>query len=127
MKIITICPDSFAANTYLLVSDGHAIIVDPAVSVNAVERVLDKENAKLDAIILTHGHFDHTIAVDTLRSKFAIPLMIHDGDAPMLTDGKINGFYDFYGKECTHAEAEKILCHGDQIRLGNEFIEIILT
>lgn len=127
MKIIPICPDSFAANTYLLVSGGKAIVIDPSVSVSAIERALARESAELCGIILTHGHFDHTISVDTLRSKFDVPLMIHECDAPMLTNGKINGFYDFYGKECVHKAAEKLLADNEQVELGNELLKIIST
>ena len=127
MKVIPLCPDSFAANTYLLVSGDKAVIIDPSVSVAAIERALDKESAELCGIILTHGHFDHTISVDTLRSKLSVPLMIHEGDAPMLTNGKINGFYDFYGKECIHGAAEKLLVDGEKIPLGNESITVIST
>lgn len=127
MKIVSICPDSFAANTYLLVSDGKAMVIDPSVSVGAIERALQSESAELCGIILTHGHFDHTISVDTLRAKFNVPLMIHKADAPMLTNGLINGFYDFYGKECTHKAAERLLDGNDEIALGNDTVKIIST
>ena len=127
MKIVSICPDSFAANTYLLVSGNQALVIDPSVSVSAIERSLVQESAELCGILLTHGHFDHTISVDTLRAKFPVPLMIHKGDAPMLTNGKINGFYDFYGKECTHRSAEKLLADNEEIVLGNESIKVVST
>lgn len=127
MKIISVCPNSYAANTYLLVSGGKAIAVDPSVSVSAVERALDKENASLCGILLTHGHFDHTVSVDTVRDAYRVPLMIHSGDAPMLTDGMINGFYDFYGKPCVHKPADRLLSHGDTIALGDEDMQIIST
>lgn len=127
MKIFSVCPLSFAANTYMLISDDKALVVDPAVSVAAIERLLEEHGAELVGILLTHGHFDHTVSVDTLRSKYPVPLMIHSGDAPMLTDGRINGFYDFYGQECTHRPAEKLLCDGERLQLGKEVIEIIST
>lgn len=127
MKIIQISPASFAANSYLLASGGEAIIIDPSVSLAAIERTLTEETAKLCGIILTHGHFDHTISVDTVRSEFNVPLMIHEGDAPMLTNGLINGFYDFFGKECTHQKAERLLRDKEKILLGNETLEIFST
>ena len=127
MKILSVCPYSFAANTYLLVSGNEAIVIDPSVSVAAIEKILDQEGASLTGILLTHGHFDHTISVDTLRSKYPIPLMMHSGDAPMLTDGKINGFYDFYKQESTHAPADKLLGDGDMINIGDEHALIIST
>ncbi len=127
MKIVFVCPNSFAANTYLLISNKKALVVDPAVSVNAIESILTNENAELCGILLTHGHFDHTIAVDTIRDRYDVPLMVHKDDACMLTDGKINGFFDFYQKECTHRPAQKLLSDGDIIALGNESIKVIST
>ena len=127
MKILSVCPKSFAANTYILISDKEAFIVDPSVSVNAVERLLAEEKALLRGILLTHGHFDHTVSIDTLRDKLHIPLIMHGGDAPMLTDGKINGFYDFYGQESVHRTAQTLVKDGDIIPLGNESIKVIST
>ena len=127
MKIIPICPESFAANTYLLVSGYEAFIVDPSVSVSAIQRALDKENASLKGILLTHGHFDHTMSVDTLRKSFQIPLMMHVEDSEMLTDGKIDGFYDFYQKESRHKPADLLLNDRDLLSLGEEKIEVLST
>ena len=127
LKIISVCPNSFAANTYLLVSGRKAFVVDPSVSVKAIESILGSESSELCGILLTHGHFDHTVSVDTVRDKFNIQLMIHQSDACMLTNGKINGFFDFYGKECVHRPAEKLLADGESITLGNESIKVIST
>ena len=127
MKIIPVCPYSFGSNTYLLISKDEAIVVDPSVSVRAIESLLEQNSAKLCGILLTHGHFDHTVSTDTLRDAYPVPLMIHSGDAPMLTNGKINGFYEFYGKECTHRPAERLLEDGDTVSLGDEEIKVIST
>lgn len=127
MKILSVCPYSFAANTYLLIADGEAMVVDPSVSLSAIENLLDTHGATLTGILLTHGHFDHTISVDTIRSKYPIPLMMHSGDAPMLTDGKINGFYDFYKQESTHAPAQMLLADGDTVKIGRENALVIST
>jgi len=127
LKILCVCPSSFAANTYLLVSNGSAFVVDPSVSVTALERALGSENAQLCGILLTHGHFDHTISVDTIREKLQVPLMMHGNDAPMLTNGLINGFYDFYQKECIHNPADRIISNGEQLFLGDETIKVIST
>jgi glyoxylase-like metal-dependent hydrolase (beta-lactamase superfamily II) len=127
VKIIPVCPYSFGSNTYILLSGSEAIAVDPSVSVRAIDSLLEQNRAKLCGILLTHGHFDHTVAVDTLRDAHPVPLMMHSGDAPMMTDGRINGFYDFYGKECTHRPAERLLEDGDTVSLGDEEIKVIST
>ena len=127
MKIIPVCPYSFGSNTYILLSGSEAIVVDPSVSVRAIDSLLEQNRAKLCGILLTHGHFDHTVAVDTLRDAHPVPLMMHSGDAPMMTDGQINGFYEFFGKECTHRPAERLLEDGETVSLCDEEIKVIST
>ena len=88
MKIISICPQSFASNCYALVSGGHALIVDPSVSAQAIMNAVAAEDAIIDGILLTHGHFDHIVSLDTLRKCACVGAAIHKADAPMLTDGR---------------------------------------
>ena len=127
MQIFSICPKSFASNTYLLISDSSAIVIDPSVSVNAINEKLSHCNAELKGILLTHGHFDHVISIDILRDRFDIPVYIHKEDACMLTDGHLNGFYTFFGKECVHRPADILLDDGDVIPLGEEKITLLHT
>ena len=127
MKIKSICPYSFGANTYLVFSGSRAFVVDPAVSVSSILSAAAEEGATLDGILLTHGHFDHTVAIDTLRRATSVPVYIHENDAIMLTDGKKNGYYDFYGKECVHLPAENTLIDGQVISIGNEQLRVIHT
>ena len=127
MKILTICPKSFASNTYLLVSGNSAIVVDPSVSVNAIEKELQNQNASLIGVILTHGHFDHIISIDTIRERFNVPVYVHEKDACMLTDGKLNGFYIFFNRDCVHNPADILFADGDEISIGNEIIKVLHT
>ncbi len=127
MKILPVCPYSFGANTYLLISDGHALAVDPSVSVDAIKAALSNEGVTLDGILLTHGHFDHTVAVDTLRSAFSVPLYIHEGDAEMLTDGYKSGSYTLLGRDCVHSPANELLRNGSVLTLGSQSITVIHT
>ena len=127
MRIRVICPYSFGANTYLLISGTHALVVDPSVSVEALSAVLSEEDATLEGILLTHGHFDHTTSVDTVRDAFGIPAYIHSHDAAMLTDARKSAFYTFFRKECSHRVAERTLTDGDVIPLGDESITVIHT
>lgn len=127
MKIIPICPTSFASNTYLLVSDGAALVVDPSVSAEAILRTAKDQNAEIQGILLTHGHFDHILSLDVLREALSILTAIHEHDAVMLTDGRKNAFYDFFCKERVFAAAEQLLHEGDTIPLGNETITVLHT
>ena len=127
MKILNICEGSWAANCYLLVSNGHALVIDPTASAKAICEALEKENATLECIILTHGHFDHVVSLDTLRDKLGIPAYIHKEDDIMLTDGKKNGFYELFGKVRAYCKADKLLEDGDVIMLGDERLTVFHT
>lgn len=127
MKILTICPESFAANCYALISGKSALIVDPSVSVDAITKAVAEQGAAIEGILLTHGHFDHIISLDTLRTQTGAPAMIHKGDAPMLTDGKKNAFFTFFGKDRVYSPADRLLEDGDEISIGEETVRVIHT
>ena len=92
MRIMTIKPESFCSNTYLLISGNEALVVDPSISVSAIMSAAEREGAALKGILLTHGHFDHVMSLDTLRDATGTVAYIHENDAPMLTDRKKNAF-----------------------------------
>ncbi len=127
MKIIPISPLSWASNCYAIINEGHALIVDPSISCGAILSLLEKESAVPDAIILTHGHFDHIVSLDTFRKKTSVPAMIHKFDADFLGDAHKNAFFDFFGKERSYADAEILLEDGDEIELANQKLKIIHT
>ena len=127
MKILNLCEGSWPSNCYALVSDGHALIIDPSASAKVMLEAIAAEGAVLEGILLTHGHFDHILSLDTLREKTGVPAYIHREDAIMLTDGKKNAFYEFFGKEKAYRAAEIMLSDGDKIPLGNETLTVFHT
>lgn len=128
MRVISVGEYSFGANCYAVISDDlHAFVVDPTLSVAAILSAIAAEGAVLDGIILTHGHFDHVVSLDTLRDTTGIPAYIHEDDAELLTDSKKNAFEIFFGKERVWRAAEHTLSDGDLIPLGNEYIKVIHT
>ena len=127
MKIVPIAPYSFGANTYAIISDGHAIVIDPSVTVNAIASAVADEGAVIDAVVLTHGHFDHIVSIDTMRDALGIEVYIHEADAEMLTDGSKNAFLTFFGKDRAYKPADKTLKDGDVLKVGKAKIKVIHT
>ena len=128
MRIINLYPGSFGSNCYLIEHDGHALIVDPSASATAILRRLEVDECTPTAILLTHGHFDHILSIDTLRAAVpGLPVYIHAGDAPMLTDGDKNGFAVFFNRERTWSRANRLLVNGDTVALGSIIFRVIHT
>ena len=61
------------ANLYLIKYDNTIIIIDPCIDYNKICKYID---GKIDAILLTHGHFDHFEALDSYLNK-NIPFYMH--------------------------------------------------
>ena len=127
MRIFQICPKSFASNTYLLVAKSSSIIIDPSVSVDSITEKLKAEKVELKGILLTHGHFDHIISIDTIRERYNVPVYIHRNDACMLTDGHLNGFYLFFNRDCIHNPADILFEDGYEIQLDDETLTVFHT
>ncbi len=127
MKIVPVATESFGANTYLIIHKNEALIVDPAITANAILEAVRKEDAAPIGILLTHGHFDHILSMDTLRSAYPLTVSIHEKDAEFLSDGKKNAFSLFFHRERSFGNADKLLRDGDRIPLGNTFVRVLHT
>lgn len=127
MKIRNLYPGSWGANCYLLISGEHAAVVDPSAPAEQILNALQEEGAQAEMILLTHGHFDHIVSIDTLRDQAGIPALIHEGDTDFPADAQKNGFAHFFRMERTYRPADRILHDGDVLNLGDEEIRVIHT
>lgn len=83
----------YATNCWVLAAGqgSECIIVDPGgpdVSPD-IELIISEENLKPVAVLLTHGHLDHTFSVVPLADGYAIPAYIHSNDRAALTRPEI--------------------------------------
>lgn len=83
----------YATNCWVLASGpgSESIIVDPGgpdVS-SEIEMIISEENLKPVAVLLTHGHLDHTFSVVPLADGYSIPAYIHSNDRAALTRPEI--------------------------------------
>jgi hydroxyacylglutathione hydrolase len=80
---------SFATNCYVLApGPGQAcVVVDPGQdAVEPLEAVLAEHGLTPVAVLLTHGHFDHTFSVAPVCDGHDVPAFIHPDDREMLAD-----------------------------------------
>ena len=84
MEVQTYILGSFQTNTYLLKEGDRILLIDPASKAEKIISILGDQ--KPDAILLTHGHFDHIKAVDGLYQEYHCPVYLHEADEAMARD-----------------------------------------
>lgn len=83
-------------NCYLIYNDSKScLIVDPGDNPKKLSSVIEQLELKPAAILLTHAHFDHIGAVDSIRDKYALKVYMHEKEKEWLTDPALNGSKHF--------------------------------
>ncbi|HCT52900.1 MAG TPA: MBL fold metallo-hydrolase [Balneola sp.] len=80
IKIFEVGP--FAENTYLLIKEGSAILIDPGFS-NETEYQSFQSALKevtLDAIVLTHAHVDHVLGLQRVLKDYDVKVFVNTDD-----------------------------------------------
>lgn len=115
----------FATNCYIVAlrEGGPALIVDPGQdAIAGVKEILAERQLRPEAILLTHGHLDHTWTAQAVADEYAIPVYIHPDDREMLADplaGIGPGLGQFIeGLEFTEPKELVELADGDKLELA---------
>lgn len=115
-----------ATNTYYVFDDvtNKAIIIDPA---GDPMRIIDRV-ARLGvtpvAILITHGHFDHILALDEVREHFNIKAYIGGTEKSVLQDPDSNLTSGFMGEPVVK-EADVYLKDGEEFEVGGYRIKAL--
>ncbi len=84
MKIEKIVTKQQQTNCYIISHHNKAIVIDPGADVDNIKALLERNELALEAIFITHGHFDHIGAVDSLYKTYNCPIYMHSLDAPIV-------------------------------------------
>ncbi len=73
-------------NCYLVgcLETKQAVIIDPGESAHQILREVEKEDLTPTAIVNTHAHFDHVLAVNDIVEATGIPFYLHELELPTL-------------------------------------------
>ncbi len=84
MEIFTLANGPFMVNSYLVVNEKKAIIIDPGFGIKPILAKIESEKLNLEAIIATHGHIDHIDGVNTVKKKFNVPFYVNSLDSELV-------------------------------------------
>ncbi len=124
MSIETFSIGPLETNCYVVHHESSAMVIDPGGDPAPVIRFLQENKLKLEAICLTHLHFDHMYGVADLHAATNAPVFMPNDDAFMLeTQYSRGGMWGF--PDVKHFDA-KPLQLGMQT-LGSLQFEVIHT
>jgi glyoxylase-like metal-dependent hydrolase (beta-lactamase superfamily II) len=105
---------AFQTNCYLVASgpDQGCVIVDPGQdAAEPIDALLAEHRLTPVAVVLTHGHFDHTFSVAPICDGNDVPAYIHPADRELLTDplkGLTRDMREFFGGRLTLREPREV-------------------
>jgi hydroxyacylglutathione hydrolase len=127
LQIHTIVSMPFEENTYLVWQPPRreALVIDPGLEPDAILDFLREQDLKPAVILNTHGHADHIGGNAALKEAFpAAPLIIGEGDAPMLTDADANLSAPF-GFSIISPGANRLVREGDVVEAAGLRLEVL--
>ena len=117
-----------AENCFLFRKDGsdRAIVVDPGDDAERLEAAIDELGVTVEAILLTHTHFDHIGAVAPLARATGAPVWCPEIETPVLAD--INSFVPWPGFGPFESyDADHTVSGGEKLELAGMEIDVIFT
>ena len=94
MEIRTLVLGAYQVNCYLVSgAPGRCVVIDPGYQAMNILSAAEMAGWTVEAILLTHGHFDHVGAVKDLAVETDCPVYIHEQELslpPFMTAGKLH-------------------------------------
>lgn len=115
------------ANCYLLSDEeGATAVIDPGDEAGTILETVRAGELAVEAILLTHAHFDHILAADELRRETGAPVYVYETDAPALADPRRNLTVLAKGG-AGPLRADHLLKDGEELRVGRLAVSVLHT
>jgi hydroxyacylglutathione hydrolase len=126
VRQLTVGP--IAENCFILRGEGSgkALIVDPGEEAERILAEVEATGAEVEAILITHCHFDHVGAVAPVARATGAPVYCPQIEAPVLAD--IMSFVPYAGFGPYESyDAEEIVKGGEELKLADLTLDVIFT
>ncbi len=125
MKLYHLNSGPLRVNTYFLVGDeGKAVVIDSGENYNAVVRTAERYGLHIDAVLLTHAHFDHAGNVKKLQDGGA-KIYVGEKDAEKLLND--DNLASSFGRRFEKCRADVTLKGGDVVEEAGLKIKVLET
>ena len=121
MLIKTLVVGQIQTNCYIVTDENtlKCAVIDPGDESNTILSYIETNKLTVEAIFLTHGHFDHNLAVYPVRDATGAPVYIHKADA--VPESAPDHF------KLTADETVRYYAEGDQLHVGSLTFTVMET
>ena len=120
MEIRKVIVSIAGTNCYIISEGDKCVIMDPGADAEKIKNFVSACRLKPEAVLLTHGHFDHIMAVDAIRDYYGIRVYAPSDEKDLLNDCRLNCSYDL--ATAYETEADVYLKDGECLMIaGIEF------
>lgn len=118
---------SVQTNCYFAINDEtkEVLIVDPGARADRLAEIIEKEQLRPAAILLTHGHFDHAGAAAELAGRFQIEIYAQEQERETLENPALN-LSGWEGREAAY-QADHYLRDEQEMDLAGFHIRVLHT
>jgi hydroxyacylglutathione hydrolase len=115
-------------NCFLVRRDGaeHALIVDPGEEAPRILAAVEQLGVTIEAILVTHCHFDHIGAVAPVAEATGAPVYVSEIEKPVLADIMSYVPWSGFGPYESY-EADHTLTGGETLTLAGLDIDVLFT
>jgi hydroxyacylglutathione hydrolase len=128
MDVRTFTVGPVAENTFVFCRDGadRGLVVDPGDEADRILGAVDALGIGIDAILLTHTHFDHVGAVAPVARATGAPVYCPELEVPVLAD--IMSFVPWPGFGPYESyDADETVAGGEKLELAGMEIDVLFT
>lgn len=122
MKITQLVTGPLSVNTWCIFLDSRrVVVVDPGGDADLIIAHLEETASSPVCFLLTHGHFDHMIALPELaRTWPGAPIAIHRADSAFLGEGALERHYGFFTEL---GAGPMVRRYGEELPQATSFLE----
>lgn len=128
MTLYSLPLGSLSTNCYILADEvsKNAMVIDAPDKACDIIAFAESNGLTITNIVLTHGHFDHILALSELKEKTSATLSVYEKTAELMRD-PIYTLAKYVNEQIPVTEADKLLRDGDEIDFFGNKIKVIHT